>query len=96
MVRTIALIGLVAAVTGAQGAFAACPSGYGTEGPNGQRLCGQAESSFQRHWNYANESKYRAEASAEWMRRHHGALSPFRLDPRSGSRREGFIERASG
>jgi hypothetical protein len=71
MVRTIALIGLVAAVTGAQGAFAACPSGYGTEGPNGQRLCGQAESSFQRHWNYDNESKYRAEASAEWMRRHH-------------------------
>ena len=71
MVRTIALIGLL---TAAGTAFAGAPTGYGTEGPYGQRLNHQAQSTFQRGWNNANESKYRAEESARWVRRHG---SPF-------------------
>ena len=54
MVRTIARIGLL---TATQAAFAAAPSGYGTEGPYGQRLNHQARSTFQRNWNASNESK---------------------------------------
>ena len=71
MVRTIALIGLL---TAAGTAFAAAPSGYGTEGPYGRRLHHQATSTFQRNWNASNESKYRGAESARWVRRHG---SPF-------------------
>jgi hypothetical protein len=70
MVRTIALLGLVAALSVPQLASAQSPSGYGTEGPNGRRLHAQAQSTFQRGWNADNESKHRAEASANWQRRH--------------------------
>jgi hypothetical protein len=77
MLRTIALVGLGIALTGTQ-ALAQPPSGYGTEGPYGRRLNHQAQSTFQRDWNNANESKYRAEESARWVRRHHvGFPNPF-------------------
>ena len=76
MVRTFALIGLLAALTVPQAVFAQPPSGYGTEGPYGQRL--HAHSTFERHWNAFNESKWRAEESARWMRRHGQSFpSPF-------------------
>ena len=70
MIRTIAFVGFAAALTVAQGALAQAPSGFGTEGPQGQRLHHQAVSSFQRGWNNYNESKYRAAESAEWLRQH--------------------------
>ncbi|HYA81763.1 MAG TPA: hypothetical protein VED87_12640 [Methylocystis sp.] len=74
MVRTMSLVGLLAALTVSQAALAAAPSGYGTEGPYGRRLHHQATSTFQRNWNASNESKYRAAESARWVRRHG---SPF-------------------
>jgi hypothetical protein len=74
MFKTIALVGLVAAVTVPQ---AYAESGYGTEGPYGRRLHHQAQSTFQRGWNAHNQSKYRAEESARWVRQHHGYPSPF-------------------
>ena len=71
MLKAFALVVFTAAlVLSANAAFATSPSGYGTEGPYGQRLHRRAETSFDRHWNSFNESKWRAERSAEWMRRH--------------------------
>ena len=49
MFRTITLAALAVALMAAQSAFAQPPSGYGTEGPYGQRLDAQAQSTFQRH-----------------------------------------------
>ena len=78
MLRQFSTIGLAVALTAANAAFAQPPSGYGTEGPYGRRLHAQAQSTFQRNWNNANESKYRAEESARWVRRHRqGAPNPF-------------------
>jgi hypothetical protein len=79
MLRTFALVGFAAAlVFSANAAFAQPPSGYGTEGPNGERLHRGAISSFDRHWNNFNQSKWRAEQSAEWVREHGGPFShPF-------------------
>ncbi|RBP16463.1 hypothetical protein DFR50_105106 [Roseiarcus fermentans] len=77
MLKPLAFVGLAVALTAAQAAFAQ-PSGYGTEGPNGRRLDARAQSTYQRHWNSANESKYRAEESARWMRHHgEGFPNPF-------------------
>jgi hypothetical protein len=71
MLKAFALAGFAAAlVLSANAAFATSPSGYGTEGANGQRLHRQAVASFDRHWNSFSESKWRAERSADWMRRH--------------------------
>ena len=74
MLRTTALIGLVAAL-----AFAAAPafavsgdsSSYGTEG-YGPAVPTQSLTPFERSWNHANESKERARAGAAWIRRHGG------------------------
>ena len=79
MLRSITLVGFAVALTAAGTAFAQSPpSGYGTEGPYGRRLDHQAQSTFQRHYNHFNESKYRAENSARWVRRHgEGFPSPF-------------------
>ena len=74
MLRTLSFAGFAVALTAANPAFAQPPSGYGTEGPYGRRLSTHAESTFQRQWNAANESKYRAEESARWVRRHHSGL----------------------
>jgi hypothetical protein len=63
MMRTIA-IGIGAALCFAP-LTANAQTGYGVK-PGAP-----STSSFDRHWNRANESKDRARASAEWMRRHH-------------------------
>ena len=77
MVKTISLLGLLGALAIPQAVFAD-PSGYGTEGPYGQRLHRQAIASFQRDWNAGNEAKNRAERSAAWMRRHNQSFpNPF-------------------
>ena len=76
MIRTIAFIGLAVALTVPQATFAETPSGYGTEGPNGERLDARAQASFARSWNQSNESLWRAQAGAEWLRLH-GKNSPL-------------------
>ena len=63
MIRTVA-IGIGAALCLAPLA-ANAQTGYGVK-PDAP-----STSSFDRHWNRANESKDRARASAEWMRRNH-------------------------
>ena len=73
MLRTIALIGLAAAL-----AFPPAPafavsgnsSSYGSEG-SGPTVPTQSLTPFQRSWNHANESKERARAGAAYMRRHY-------------------------
>jgi hypothetical protein len=76
MVRLIALVGVATVLAAPLAAFAAAPSGYGTEGPYGRRLHHQAQTTFDREWNHWNESKNRAEESARWMRQH-GYRNPF-------------------
>ena len=63
MIRTIA-IGIGAALCFAP-LKAYAQTGYGVK-PGAP-----STSSFDRHWNRANESKDRARAGAEWMRRNH-------------------------
>ena len=63
MIRTIA-IGIGAALCFAP-LTANAQTGYGV------KLGAPSTSSFDRHWIRANESKDRARASAEWMRRNH-------------------------
>ncbi len=78
MIRAFAALGFIAVLAGPYTALAGPPSGYGTEGPNGQRLDARALSTFDRRWNAAHESKNRAEASAEWLRQHgRGFPAPF-------------------
>ncbi len=77
MLKTIALIGLAAALAlppAAAVAQTGTSSSYGSYGA-GQRIPTQSLSNFDRQWNHFNESKERARASAEWMRRH-GARLP--------------------
>lgn len=75
MLRTITL---AIALTTVGAGLAKAQSGYGTEGPGGVRLTTQAESTWDRHWNANNESKYRAENSARWLREHgQGFPAPF-------------------
>ena len=72
MLKTIALIGLAAAlVVTSVPAFAVNgeSSSYGTEG-YGPTVPTQSLTPFQRSWNHANESKERARAGAAWVRRH--------------------------
>ena len=74
MLRTIALIGLAAAlILPSASAFAVSgnSSAYGTQG-YGPTVPTQSLTPFQRSWNHANESKMRARAGADWLRRHGG------------------------
>jgi hypothetical protein len=74
MLKTIALIGLAAAlVVPSVPAFAVNgnSSAYGTEG-YGPTVPTQSLTPFQRSWNHANESKLRARAGAAWVRKHGG------------------------
>ena len=64
MLKTIAWISLGAALCLVP-LSALAQTGYGVK-PGAP-----STSSFDRHWNRANESKDRARASAEWMRRNH-------------------------
>jgi hypothetical protein len=72
MFKTIALIGLAALVLPpvAASAQTGTTSSYGSYG-SGQRIPTQSLSNFDRQWNHFNESKERARASANWMRRHY-------------------------
>jgi hypothetical protein len=63
MLKTIALIGLTAALAlPAVAAFAQTGFGVSNSAPS--------TSTFDRQWNHANESKERARASARYVRRH--------------------------
>ncbi|HEY1888694.1 MAG TPA: hypothetical protein VGG86_22035 [Roseiarcus sp.] len=73
MLKTIALIGLTAAlVVPSVPAFAVSgdSSAYGTQ-DYGPTIPTQSLTPFQRAYNHANESKERARAGASWIRRHH-------------------------
>ena len=79
MLKTIALIGLAAT-------FAIPPSAalaqqgtsesYGSVG-RGPHIPTQSLTPFDRAWNEDNQSKYEAETSAEWLRKHGKGLFPF-------------------
>lgn len=72
MFKTIALFGFAAGVALAPAsALAAYATGYGTYPGHHYN-----QTPFDRSWNHFNESKERARASADWMRRHHRRL-PF-------------------
>jgi hypothetical protein len=74
MIKTIALIGLAAALAlPSAPAFAVSgnSSSYGSEG-YGPSVPTQSLTPFQRSWNHANESKERARAGAAWIRHHGG------------------------
>src|SRR3984957_8005175 len=82
MLKTIALIGLAAALgVTAVPAFAGHgdSSSYGPQG-YGPTVPTQSLTPFQRSWNHANESKERARAGAAWIR-HHGGYSYRHLVP---------------
>ena len=51
-------------------------SSYGSVGA-GPRIPTQALTPFDRAWNHANQSKYQAYDSAEWLRQHGKGLFPF-------------------
>jgi hypothetical protein len=78
MLKVFALAGFAAAlVLLSDTAFAVSgnSSAYGTDG-YGPTVPTQSLSNFDRHWNYYNESKRRAEESADWLREH-GKHFPF-------------------
>ena len=66
MLKTIALIGLTAAIV-ALPASAFAQTGYGVTPGS------PSTSTFDRAWNQANQSKERARASAAYVRRHTAA-----------------------
>ena len=74
MLKTIALIGLTAALALAPVAGFA-QTGYGVTPGS------PSTSTFDRAWNHANQSKDRARASAEYVR-HHGGMWYFSSPPR--------------
>ncbi|HEY1779632.1 MAG TPA: hypothetical protein VGG79_04230 [Roseiarcus sp.] len=51
-------------------------SSYGTVGW-GPVIPTQSLTGFDREWNHANQSKYQAYDSAEWLRQHGKGLFPF-------------------
>jgi hypothetical protein len=70
MLKTIALIGLAAALaipSSAAFAVSGTSSAYGTD-DYGPTIPTQSLTPFDRAWNHANESKARARASAAWIR----------------------------
>ncbi|MGH6799613.1 MAG: hypothetical protein ACREDI_14675 [Roseiarcus sp.] len=75
MLKTIALIGLAAALAlPSASAFAVSgnsSSSYGSEG-YGPTIPTRSLTPFDRAWNHANESKERARAGAAWLRHHRG------------------------
>jgi hypothetical protein len=65
MLKTIALIGLTAAIA-ATPASAFAQTGYGVSNS------APSTSTFDRAWNHANQSKQQARASAAYIRHHAG------------------------
>jgi hypothetical protein len=51
-------------------------SSYGSVGA-GPHIPTQSLTPFDRSWNHANQSKYQAYNSAEWLRKHGKGLFPF-------------------
>jgi hypothetical protein len=79
MRKMIALIALGAAVALAPAAALAeqgTSSSWGTVGA-GPHIPTQSLTPFDRAWNNANQSKYQAYDSAEWLRRHGKSPFPF-------------------
>jgi len=79
MFKTIALIGLATVLAvPPKAAFAVNgnSSSYGSDGP-GPTIPAQSLTPFDRAWNHNNQSKYEAENSAEWLRRHGKSPFPF-------------------
>ncbi len=79
MLKTIALVGLAAALaipSTAAFAVSGTSSAYGAD-DYGPTIPTQSLSNFDRGWNHFNESKDRARASADWVRRH-GAAGGYR------------------
>ena len=77
MRKTISLIALGAALTLAPVAAVAqqgTSSSYGSVGA-GPHIPTQSLTPFDRAWNHANQSKYQAYDSAEWLREH--GKTPF-------------------
>jgi len=75
MLKTIAMIGLAAALTmpfAAAFAVSGTSSSYGSDG-YGPTIPTQSLTPYDRAWNHFNESKERARAGASWIR-HHGGL----------------------
>ncbi len=72
MYRTIAFISFATALAlspAASLAQSGTSSSYGSVGP-GPRIPTQSLTPFDRAWNHGHQSKYQAEAGAEWLRRH--------------------------
>jgi len=79
MVKSIALIVVGAAlVLSPAAAFAeqGTSSSYGSVGW-GPHIPTQSLTPFDRNWNHANQSKYQAQDSAEWLRQHGKSPFPF-------------------
>ena len=79
MLKASALIGVAAGfalLAGPALAQQGNSSSYGSVGW-GPHIPTQSLSSFDRAWNHANQSKYQAYDSAEWLRRHGKGLFPF-------------------
>ncbi len=79
MFKNIAAIGIAAALALSSGAALAeqgTSSSWGTVGW-GPVIPTQSLSNFDRGWNHANQSKYQAYDSAEWLRQHGKGLFPF-------------------
>jgi len=76
MFRTIALIGLLALAPSAALAQQGTSSSYGSVGW-GPQIPTQALAPKDRDWNHDNQSKYQAEAGAEWLREHGKGPFPF-------------------
>jgi hypothetical protein len=79
MSKVIAIIGFGAALA-VLPAVALAQQGtsesYGSVG-RGPQIPTQSLTPFDRAWNHNNQSKYEAENSAEWLRRHGKGLFPF-------------------
>ncbi len=79
MMKTIALAGFAASLLASPIVLAqtGTSSSYGSYG-YGQQIPTQSLTPFDRSWNHFNESKVRAEESAEWVRRHERRVpNPF-------------------
>lgn len=79
MLKTLSAIGLVgglALLSGTALAEQGNSSSWGTVGA-GPVISTQSLSNFDRGWNMANQSKYQAYDSAEWLRQHRKGLFPF-------------------
>ena len=79
MFKASAFIGAAAALallSGAAFAQQGTSSSYGSVGA-GPHIPTQSLTPFDRAWNHANQSKYQAYDSAEWLRQHGKGLFSF-------------------